>query len=68
MSDDGDEGVVVVAGDRDRVLAWRLGEALQLGASVAQAERFAESDGDLGRLRELVAVGCDIRLAIKIIV
>lgn len=37
---------------------WRLEQALLEGVSVEAAEKFAEGDGDLSRLRNLVKSGC----------
>lgn len=57
--------------DRDEefaVRAWRYEQARSLGLAGDDATRFAESDGDLGQLRELIVkAGCDPHTAALIV-
>lgn len=50
------------------VSAWRLEQALHLDVPLEDAERFADSAGDLALLRRLVAAGCEPRLAVQIVI
>lgn len=50
-----------------QVYDWRVLQALELGLAVEQAEAFAASDGDLGRLRELVKKGWTATAALRVV-
>jgi hypothetical protein len=53
--------------ESERVEAWRLEQALNLGVPLAEAEQFAASDGDLHRLADLIiSRGCAPALAAEI--
>lgn len=49
-----------------RVVNWRLEQALDLGVSVELAEEFAAGDGDLHRLAGLVKADCPPDTAARI--
>lgn len=50
------------------VRSWRYESAVDLGVPVADATRFAESDGDLADLRRLIEHdGCDPHVAALIV-
>lgn len=53
--------------ERDRVEAWRLHVAIELGCSTYAAGVFARSSGDLEQLRKLVAKGCPPDTAVDIV-
>lgn len=61
-ADEADEATEVT-----RVLAWRELEALAVGLAPQEAEVFALSDGDLGKLRRLVENGCPADVAFLIV-
>lgn len=50
------------------VRAWRYEQARDLGLAGDDATRFAEGDGDLGTLRELIVKGCEPHTAALIVV
>lgn len=52
----------------EQVLAWRERQALALGLSLADAARFAASDGDVDLLRRLVGKGCPPDQAARIVI
>jgi hypothetical protein len=49
-----------------QVERWRLESAQRVGVDHDVARKFARGDGDLNRLRELVAAGCAPNLAARI--
>jgi hypothetical protein len=61
----GGQGVQATA-DREHFL-WRIDQFEQLGFSEAEASQLAESDADLGQARHLLATGCSLTLALKIL-
>lgn len=54
--------------DEDVVIAWRWEQALALGLSPEDAERYALSDGDADQLRRLIRDGCDPHVAAEVLV
>lgn len=53
--------------ESDRVRMWRITEAREItGCTLKLAVEFAEGDGDLHRLADLVGNGCDGLLALQI--
>jgi hypothetical protein len=48
-------------------LAWRREQAQEAGLTRIEARLFAESDADIGRLRELAEAGCPPDLIREII-
>lgn len=52
--------------DEQRVVMWRLEQALDAGVSVELAEKFAHGDGDLHRLGKLIDEGCPPDTAARI--
>jgi hypothetical protein len=51
----------------DRVTRWRLEQFSSLGFEPTEALLLAGSDADLQEARALVAAGCTLRLALKIL-
>lgn len=66
-----DDYVRGVARDRlsevERVEAMRLSRALDAGVPVQSAELFASGNGDLHRLEQLIAAGCEPAVAADIL-
>lgn len=53
--------------ESDEVLRRRYLEALEAGLKDLDAQRFAESDRDIGELRRAVKKGCPPRLLARIV-
>ena len=51
----------------DRVARWRLEQFRALGFEPAESLRLTVSDADLREARALVAAGCSLPLALKIL-
>lgn len=49
------------------VLRRRYTEARQAGLTIVEARLFAESDRDVGELRQLVAAGCPVETIRQIV-
>jgi len=52
--------------ESQRIAAWRLEEMLRLGFAYEDADAFANSDGDLHQLEELLRKGCSPMTALRI--
>jgi len=55
-----------LTGEDLQVAVWRYAECRRVGLLPEEARFFAESPGDLGLLRKLVADGCPPSLALRI--
>jgi hypothetical protein len=53
--------------EEDRVARWRLEQFRALGFEPTEALRLTVSEADLHEARALVAAGCSLRLALKIL-
>ena len=53
--------------ENDEVLRWRREQFQQLGLSRGEAVELAASKADLGQARYLLASGCSIHLALRIL-
>ena len=53
--------------ENDEVLHWRREQFQQLGLSRGEAVELAGSKADLGQARYLLASGCSIQLALRIL-
>jgi len=53
--------------EEERVVRWRLEQFRALGFEPAEALRLTVSEADLREARALVAAGCSLRLALKIL-
>jgi hypothetical protein len=56
-----------VEGEAGKVESWRLHVLLEAGYPVPLAERLAASEVDLHDAVELIAKGCDARVAVEIL-
>lgn len=50
------------------IIRWRYHQACQAGLTRVEARLFAESDTDIGLLRQLVAAGCPAQLIARIVI
>lgn len=67
-----DEDVAAIQGESRspesaRVEAWRIDQCLRLGFSVEMSWSIALSDADLNQLRVLIAAGCPLSTAARIV-
>lgn len=60
------EEAPVVDREREGIICWRFSQLLSLGVEATDAEALAETDADLGLLRQLVGQGCPPDLAVRI--
>jgi len=53
----------------ERITVWnnRFDEARKAGLEISEAREFADSDKDIGELRDLVRRGCPPRLLARIV-
>lgn len=56
-----------LGGDKE-VCRWRRLQLLAMGFCLADARRIADSPAELGRVRELLARGCPLETARRIVV
>ncbi len=54
--------------EEERVLRWRLDQFLGLGFDLISGALMANSPADLGMARRLVALGCPVETAVRILV